>query len=76
MGLKPNKFNWVVFSKGKLIILLLPMNVEFESTTFLEKIPYDICGLVDPPLGQFKYFMVFVNILTRWSHVCVLSYHN
>ena len=47
-----------------------------ESPAFLERIHGDICGSVDPPCGPFRYFMVLIDVSTRWSHVCLLSSRN
>ncbi|KAM1093339.1 hypothetical protein ACFX2B_008349 [Malus domestica] len=36
----------------------------------------DICGLIHPSCGPFRYFIVLVDISTRWSHVYLLSTRN
>ena len=41
----------------------------FESPVFLERIHGDICG-------PFCYFMVLIDVFTRWSHVCIISSRN
>ena len=48
-------------SKGKLIIRPSFTNVTFESPAFLERIQGDICGLIHPPSGPFRYFMVLID---------------
>lgn len=48
-----------------------PTTNENESFNLLERIHGDICGPIDPSYGPFKYFMVLIDTLTRWSHVCV-----
>ncbi|KAM2879505.1 hypothetical protein FF1_014994 [Malus domestica] len=40
---------------------------------FLQRIQGDIYGPIQPTYGPFRYFMVLVDALTRWSHVCLLS---
>ena len=47
-----------------------------ESLAFLEHIQGDICGPIHPPSGPFRYFMVLIDVSTRWSHVCLLSTRN
>ena len=49
------------------------MKLNFESLSLLEKVQGDICGLIRPPCGPFRYFMVLIDASTRWSHVCLLS---
>ena len=44
--------------------------------SFLQRIQRDIYRLIQPPSGSFKYFMVLVDALTRWSHVAMLSSRN
>jgi hypothetical protein len=62
--------------QGKLIIRPSPTKVGIESPAFLERIHGDICGPVDPPCGNFRYFMVLIDASSRWSHVCLLSSRN
>ena len=50
--------------------------MEIESPTFFERIHVDICGSINPPSKQFKYFMVLIDVSSRWSHVCLLSSRN
>ena len=60
----------------KLIIRPSQRKIESESLTFLERIQGDICGPIHPPCGPFRYFMVLIDVSTRWSHVCLLSSRN
>ena len=50
--------------------------VIFESPIFLERIHGDICEPIHPPCGPFCYFMILIDVSTRWSHVCLLSTRN
>ena len=72
----PNDYNCVAYSQGKLIIKPSFTKVEYESPAFLERIQGDICGPMHLPSGHFCYFMVLIDALTRWSHVCLLSTRN
>nr|GEW21438.1 integrase, catalytic core [Tanacetum cinerariifolium] len=63
-------------SHGKLIARPLPLKVEKVSLVFLERIQGDIYGLIHPPCGPFRYFMVLIDALSRWSHVSLLSTRN
>ena len=47
-----------------------------ENIPFLHRIQGDICGPIKPECGPFKYFMVLVDVSTRWSHVALLSTRN
>lgn len=71
--LTSNKLSYVACSKGKLIVRLSLLKVGAKSPTFLERILGDICGPINPPCGQFRYFMVLIYALTHWLHVCLLS---
>ncbi|KAI3457314.1 hypothetical protein Pfo_013977 [Paulownia fortunei] len=62
--------------QGKLIIRPSIKNVGYESLSFLQHIHGDICGLINPASGPFRYFMVIVDASYKWSHVCLLSTHN
>ena len=64
------------WSVGKLSIKHSPMKVERESPRFLERIQGDICGSIHPPSGPFRYFMVLIDVSSKWSHVCLLSTRN
>ena len=63
-------------SQGKLIVRPSPTKVLVESPTFLERIQGDICGPIHPPCGPFHYFMVLIDVSSRWSHVYLLSTSN
>ncbi|GJW81459.1 retrovirus-related pol polyprotein from transposon TNT 1-94, partial [Tanacetum coccineum] len=60
-------------SLGKLIARPSPLKVENESPMFFERIQGDICGPIHPPCGPFRYFMVLIDVSSRWSHVSLLS---
>jgi Integrase core domain len=63
-------------SLGKLIIRSSKNKIENEFPLFLERIQRDICGPISSPCGSFRYFMVLIDALTRWSHVCLLATRN
>ncbi|KAM2825188.1 hypothetical protein COP1_035011 [Malus domestica] len=63
-------------SQGKLVIGPSQLKIDDESPLFLQRIQGDICGPIQPPCGPFRYFMVLVDVSTRWSHVCLLSTRN
>ena len=50
--------------------------VKFESPIFLERVHGDIYGPIHLPCGPFRYFMVLIDVSTRWSHVCLLATRN
>jgi hypothetical protein len=52
------------------------VKIHAKPLKFLELIQGDICGPIQSLCGPFRYFMVFVDASTRWSHVCLLSTHN
>jgi hypothetical protein len=60
---------------GKLI-LRPHLKIQTEPLKFLERIQSDICGLIQPLSGPFRYFMVLIDASTRWSHVRLLSTQN
>ena len=64
--LLPNEYPYATCSQGKLIVIPSFSKVTFESPIFLERIHGDICGPV-------RYFMVVIDVSTRWSHVYLLS---
>ena len=72
----PSDYNCVACSQGKLIIKPSFTKVEYELPTFLERIESDICGLIHPLSGPFRYFMVLIDASICWSHVCFLSTRN
>ena len=74
--LLPNECLCVVCLQGKLIVIPSFNKVTFESPIFLERIHEDIFGPIHPPSGHFRYFMVLIDVFTRWSHVCLLSTRN
>ena len=71
-----NEFSCAACSQGKLIIKPSLAKIGFESPKFLERIQGDISGPIHRSCRPFKYFMVLINALTRWSHVCLLSSRN
>ena len=71
--LSPNEYSCTAYSQGKLIVIPSFTKVIYESLVFLERIHGDICGPIHPPYGPFRYFMILINVSTRWSHVCLLS---
>ena len=71
-----DKFSCAACCQGKLIIRPSPMKVNIESPQFLERIHGNICGLIHPSSGSFRYFMVLIDASSRWSHVCLLSSRN
>nr|GEU69342.1 putative ribonuclease H-like domain-containing protein [Tanacetum cinerariifolium] len=60
----------------KPIVRPSPLKIENKSPMFLERIQGDICGLIHPPCGPFRYFMVLIDVSYRWSHVSLLSTRN
>ena len=74
--LQSNDFSCTACYQGKLIIRPLPEKIRNESISFLERIQCDICGPIHPPCGSFRYFMVLIDVSTRWSHICLLSTRN
>ena len=63
-------------AEGKLILRPSHLKIKNEPLKFLERIQGDICGLIQPLSGPFRYFMVLIDASTRWSHVCLLSTRN
>ena len=60
----------------KLILRPSYLKIRAEPLKFLEMIQGDICGLMQPLSGPFRYFMVLIDASTRWSHVSLLSTRN
>jgi hypothetical protein len=60
----------------KLILRPSPLKIHIEPLKFLERIQGDICGLIQPISGSFKYFMILIDASSQWSHVCLLSTRN
>jgi hypothetical protein len=50
--------------EGKLILRPSYLKVKNESLKFLERIQGDICGLIQPLSGPFRYFMVLIDAST------------
>jgi hypothetical protein len=73
---KSNDFMCASCVMGKLILRPSPLKIHVEPLKFLECIQGDICGLVQPLCGPFRYFMILINASTRWSHMCLLFTHN
>ena len=48
-------------SQGKLVIKPSHFKVCFESSSFLQRIQGNICGLIHPQSGPFHYFMVLID---------------
>lgn len=69
-------YNHVTYSQGKLIIKPSFTKVLSESSTFIERIHGDICGLIYPFYWPFWYFMVLIDVFTRLSHVDLFSTRN
>ena len=57
--LKSHNFSYIVCSQGKLIIKPSFIKIAFESSTFLERIQWDICGPIHPLSGLFSLFYDF-----------------
>jgi hypothetical protein len=74
--LLPSDYPCTACSQGKLVIKPSLSKIIIESPSFLQRIQRDICGPIDPPCEPFRYFMVLIDALTRWSHVCLLSIRN
>jgi hypothetical protein len=70
---KSNNFECTSCAMGKLILRPSPLKIHAKPLRFLERIQGDICGLIQPLCGPFRYFMVLIDASTRWSHVCLLS---
>jgi hypothetical protein len=73
---KFNDFMCTSCAMGKLILCPSPLRIHAEPLRFLECIQGDICGPIQPLCGPFRYFMVFIDTSTRWSHVCLLYTRN
>jgi hypothetical protein len=74
--LKTSNFICMTCATQKLILRHSPLKIHIEPLKFLERIHGDICGLIQPISGSFRYFMVSIDVSTRWSHVCLLSTWN
>ena len=71
-----NQYSCAACSQGKLIVIPSFTKVIYVSPVFLERIHGDICGLIHSPCGPFRYFMILIDVSTRWSHVCLISTRN
>ena len=71
-----DEFSCAACCQGKLITRPSPMKVNIESPQFLERMHGDIGGPIHPSSGSFSYFMVLIDVSSRWSHVCLLSSRN
>jgi hypothetical protein len=70
---KSNDFVCTSCAMGKLTLRPSPLKIHAEPLWFVERIQGDICGLIQPLCGPFRYFMVLIDASIRWSHVCLLS---
>jgi hypothetical protein len=73
---KSSDFMCTSCATRKLILRPSPLKIQVEPIKFLERIHEDICVPIQPLSGPFRYFMVWIDTSTRWSHVCLLSTHN
>ena len=60
----------------EMIIRPSPEKIRNESISFLEQIQGNIYGPMHPQCASFRYFMVLIDVSTRWSHICLLSTQN
>ena len=74
--LLPNEFSCDPCSQCKLIVRPSFNKTMPKSLVFLERIQWDIFGPIHPPCGPFRYFMVLIDVSTKWSHVCLVSTRN
>jgi hypothetical protein len=68
---KHSYFIYTACATEKLIFRPSPLKIRPEPLKFLERIQGDICGPIQPLSRPFRYFMVLIDISTRWSHVCL-----
>ena len=61
---------------GKLILRPSYLKIHALPLKFLERIQGDICGPIQPLSEPFMYFMVLIDVSTRWSHMSLLSMRN
>jgi hypothetical protein len=73
---KTSDFICTACATEKLILRPSPLKIHIEPLKFFKRIHGDICGLIQPTSGLFRYFMVLIDASTRWSHVCLLSTQN
>jgi hypothetical protein len=72
----PEDFICTTCAKGKLITRPSLLKIRDESPVFLQRIQGDICGPIQPLSAPFRYFMVLIDMSTRWSYVDLLSMRN
>ncbi|KAM2419289.1 hypothetical protein ACFXTH_025893 [Malus domestica] len=72
VGLPPCK----TCSLGKLNTQPSHTKIIHDPPKFLQRIQGDICGPIQPTCEPFRYFMMLVDALTKWSHVCLFSTRN
>jgi hypothetical protein len=73
---KTSDFICIDCATRKSILRPSPLKIHSEPLKFLEKIQGDICDPIQPTSGPFRYFMVLIDIATRWTDVCLLSTWN
>ena len=59
------EFSCATCSQEKLITKPSPLKIRIESLYFLKCIQGDICRLIHPFCGPFKYYMVLIDTSTR-----------
>ena len=67
--LLPNEYSCVACSQGKLKVRPFFTKFIYESIVFLERIQGNIYKHIHPPYRSFCYFMILIDVSTRWSHV-------
>jgi hypothetical protein len=58
---------------GKLIIHPSQTKIRSEFINCVERIHGNICGLIYPLCGPFRYYMNLIDASTRWSHIFVVN---
>ena len=71
-GMKPYEF----CALGKFTTWPHKWNLPHELPVMLKKIPEDICGLINPPCGPFRYFLALIDASTKWSHISLRASRN
>ena len=71
--LLPNEYSCFAYSQGKLIVRPFFTKFIYESIVFLERIKGNIYRPIHPPYRPFRYFMILIDVSTRWSYVCLIS---
>jgi hypothetical protein len=54
-------------------LYVLKRNWMLKQNKLLERIQGDICRLIQPDSGLFRFFMVFIDASIRWSYVSLLD---